>query len=391
MASASSPPKSAISSKFAPEVARLLEHQARIEPVTPAIVQAAEHLLSLGLISFERRRYVRCAHTNDRDFSKSNRICTGRCTLNADLDENSRDFRCGECGRTLFPIRHQKAEFEELIPFVIDQGVEAWVETQLKHNVPGADSIQSVRGLWRTNGGLSGRYVCLVDVCNDQKVMSLEWAQQNPTCYVAVHPRAVERFAPVGWLSIVMLTDLLSGNCDLLTIVDQLGNDQCHPVPSLVTPVYSKGAHRSSMITNASNPHISVFAIEVGERTMRVNGIEVVAPQSHAARKVLLQLLKAFWEDLFSGVAPSEFLWQSPDDILAALPQSDTGEVTDVDTVRRTINRLQDNIEDRLRRAGIAAEREDVIQTAPKGDADGYRINPFKVVIRPLIASNREK
>ena len=59
--------------------------------------------------------------------------------------------------------------------------------------------------------------------------------------------------------------------------------------------------------------------------------------------------------------------------------------VIDQDLVRRSINRLQENMETRLRKAGLAVERDDVIQASPNTAKEGYRLNPFKAAIRPLL------
>ena len=64
------------------------------------------------------------------------------------------------------------------------------------------------------------------------------------------------------------------------------------------------------------------------------------------------------------------------------------GDVVDQEQVRRTINRLQESMADRLRKAGVAAERDDIIQASPNTTKEGYRLNPFKVAIRSLISSD---
>lgn len=396
MASASSQQKNVTSSEQAHDLSRLLQSRAGLEPVSAAVVSAAQRLSDLGVISFVIQRYVRCALTEDRDFTHSNRACSGRLVLDDGLDENGGDYRCAECGRMLYPIRSRKRQFEELRVRVIRNGVESFVGERLNTFGKNVQPVAGVPGAWRVNAGVSGVHVCLADYCDHQRFMSVQWAQHNPTCYVAVNPRALERFADVEWLGKVMLSDLIAGIADLPDIVRRLGaNDVLPALPLLATPAYSKGAHRPETVSAPCDRPVGLFVIELSASIVRVNDVDVLATQAHAAREILHLLAEVFTQDVLNGRLPDDFRCQTPSEMADSLKaerkkRSSTGRETDAidpEQVRRTINRLQDLLEDRLRRAGIAAERDDIIQTAPNTVKEGYRLNPFKVAIRPLVAS----
>ena len=70
--------------------------------------------------------------------------------------------------------------------------------------------------------------------------------------------------------------------------------------------------------------------------------------------------------------------------------ESRTGKhIDDEMSIRRSINRLQTDIETAVKRKlGLPIDREDIIQTCRwkgQGEGDyGYRINPFTVAARPF-------
>lgn len=384
MASARSRPKNKVGSDATYEVARLLQSRAGLHPVTPALTSAAERLRDRSLITFEVRRYVQCALSEDWDFQHSNRTCSGRLFLSDGLDENGRDYQCGECGRTVFPHRHRKRQFEELSATVLPDGVAEYVLACAGE--PRPETLDGVSWAWRISRGVSGVYLCLADYCDHERVMSVQWAQQNPTCFVAVNPRAVERFVKIDWVSKVMLADLLTDRVSLRDVLSKLtSSDEVRALPPLVTAAYNKGPHRPQVLSKREPRSAETFVLQFGPKTVQVNGVEVIAAQGKTILTILRLLAKAFWEDAIRGVAPDGFLCQTPDDLASQLDKRDTAaEPADVDLIRRTINRFQDSAMDRLRKAGVAAERNDIIQTSPDPDSEGYRLNPFTVCIRPL-------
>lgn len=381
--------KSATRSESADDLARLLQSRAGIEPITPTLLAAAERLRGLGIMSFNTHRYVRCALTDDRDFPYSNRTCSGRLNIDNHLDENGEDYRCSECGRTVYPFRHRKKQFEELRAKVLPDGVEQFVLAALDEC--DMRPVDGVPRAWRSNDGLAGVYLCLADYCDHERLMSVQWAQEHPTCYVAVNPRAVARFVDIDWVSKVMLADLIAGRYVLAAVVRELAtSDRPYPMPLLATQIYSKGAHRPQVLTGREEGTADVFIVELGAKTVRVNDVIVLAAQARKTLAILRLLAKEYIDDVIQDTPLDEYLCQTPKDLAEALQKtSKSGDVIDDDQVRRTINRFQESVAEKLRRAGIAAEREDIIQTSPNTATEGYRLNPYKVSIRPLVPSAR--
>ena len=387
MASAFSRLKNATNSNSAADVASLLQSKAGLEPVTPALLAAGKKLQGLGLISYRQCEYVRCAFTEDTDFKYSNRTCVGRLTINDGLDENADNYRCPECGRIVYPHRAKKRRFQEVRAKVLEDGVRKYVQGQLAEFGDAVQVADGVPGAWRIGLGLAGVHVCLADFCDNQQVLSIQWAQQNPTCYVAVNPKAVERFIDVDWVQKVMLADVVAGRASLAETARGLAaGGTRRDLPPLATPAYSKGAHRPEVVSPPGAPTTGTFLVEFGTRTVKVNGIEVVAAQAHTAHAIMRQLAKAFVEDLMKETAPKDYLCQTPSELADVLQESaKKDDAVDQDLVRRSINRLQENMETRLRKAGHAVERDDVIQASPNIAKEGYRLNPFKVAIRPRL------
>jgi hypothetical protein len=392
MASVSSPQRNAINSDAA-GIACLLQSKASVEPVTPALLTAAEKLRGLGLISYRQCEYVRCAFTEDTDFRYSNRTCIGRLAINAGLDENAENYRCPECGRPVYPLRSKKRRFQEIRVEVMEDGVRAYVEKLL---VEFGDNVQPVDGVphvWRVDGGLAGVHICLADFCDDQRVMSVQWAQQNPTCYVAVNPRAVERFIQIDWVSRIMLADLVAGTLSLGDKVREIGANGAHrDLPPVATPAYSKAAHRPEVTMPEEHVPHGLFVMELGDKTARINGMDMLDTRARTGHPILRQLAKAFLQDLLANTAPQHFLCQTPMELADALQETaDKKDAMDADQVRRTINRLQEAFEQRLCKAGLTAEHDSIIQASPDTAKEGYRLNPFKVAIRPLLPPKTSK
>jgi len=394
MVSASSRPKSNTSSDAgAADIALLLQSKAGLEPVTTGLLELAERLRGLGLITYRQSEYVCCAFTEDEDFPYSNRTCTGRLPIKATLDENANDYRCPDCRRIVYPDRHNKRRFQEVRVRVLEDGVRAYVEQSLAELGDGVRAVDGTPHVWRIDGGLAGVYVCLADFCDDQRVLSVQWAQQNPTCYVAVNPRAVERFIQVDWVPRVMLADLVAGTISLADKVREIGADGAHrDLPPLATPVYSKGAHRPEVVAPEEQIPLGLFVMELGEKTARINGMDMLDTRATTSHAILRELAKAFLQDLLANKAPQHFLCQTPSELADALQKAaEKTDAMDADQVRRTINRLQEAFEQRLCKAGLTAEHDSIIQASPDTAKEGYRLNPFKVAIRPLLPPKTSK
>jgi len=397
MASASSHPKSGTNSrKGEAEIGQLLQNKAALEPVTPALLKAARHLQKLGLISWRQIEYVKCAFSEDHDFqfADGNRTCTGRIPLEKQLDENAGDCRCPECGRKVYPLRHRKRRFPELRSRVLQDGVEKYVLKLLEKGDIAVQAVDGVSGAWRMNGGVTGVYICLADYCEDDRLLSVQWAQQNPTCYVAVTPRALEKFINIEWVSKMMLADIVNGQASLVDTVRSLAADtSARPVPDIATPVFTKGGHQPKVRSSAAEQvPLGLFVMELGDKTARINSMDMLDTRAVTGHAILRELAKAFLQDLLANKAPQHFLCQTPSELANALQEAtDKKDAMDADQVRRTINRLQEAFEQRLCKAGPVAEHDSIIEASPDTRKEGYRLNPFKVAIRPLLPPKTPK
>jgi DNA-binding winged helix-turn-helix (wHTH) protein len=273
----SSRPKSSTSGNaVAADIARLLQSNAGLEPVTPRLTAAAEHLRGLGLITYRQNEYVCCAFTEDEDFPYSNRTCTGRLSIKATLDENAKDYRCSECGRIIFPHRHRKRRFQEIRARVVEDGAVQFVQERLVDFGDAVTAVDGVHGAWRISLGVAGVHVCLADFCENQRLLSLQWAQQNPTCYVAANPRAIERFIAVDWVCRTTLADMVIGKSYLADVVRVLASDgEPHGLPALATPVYADGAHRPEIQATSAASTPKAPASPEEEAKTENNGITV--------------------------------------------------------------------------------------------------------------------
>jgi hypothetical protein len=123
--------------------------------------------------------------------------------------------------------------------------------------------------------------------------------------------------------------------------------------------------------------------LQISRDQAHVEGILIASRKSRAQLLVLQILAKHFMRSLFSmSDMPSRPL---PADKIADRLQRLTKKDEDRESVRRSVNRVQDTIADRIKRElGLPISREDVIQTVPwQGVEDpyGYQLHPENVLI----------
>ena len=385
MASKSSRRKSG-SSNSLDDCARLLCDGFAVDEPPEALVATGEHLRRLGLVGIQWKEYVRCADPEDSDFPPKNRHCRGRVYLDDALDEAGHDFRCPECERPVFPGQHRKRRHREMHTVVSAHGVLAYVLGRLQESAENVRVIAA--GTYRAE--MNGRdvTVCVVDYCADEKYLACDWAKMNPTCYVIVNSEhADERFLNEAWLARISLAQIVCGEVDLKKRLQEVA---AAGPPSTVlnasVAVYARGAPPIVEAIAPTQP-MRRFVVECGPKVVRVEGEVVVAPQAGTRFDVFRVLWDQFLEDLKAGKPPAEFRALSVNDLDSRLLKEGTRH-NDAITIRRAVNRLQDNIATAVKKTtGLPIDREDIIQTCRwkgQGDKDyGYRINPFTVAARP--------
>lgn len=385
MASKSSRPRNG-SSSSPDDCARLLCDGFAVEQPPEALVAAGEHLLTLGLVGIQWKEYVRCADPQDGDFPPKNRHCRGHIYVDDALDEAGHDFRCPECERPVFPGHHRKRRHKEMRTAVSAPGVLAYVLSRLQEAARNVKEIAA--GVYRAEMNGTDVMVCVVDYCGNEKYLARDWARTNLTCYIAVDSKhGEERFLDEAWVARTSLAQIVCGGVDLkkrLQEVAAAGLPQALRNASI--PVYARGA--PPIVEPVAPTQLKRrFVLECGPNTVRVEGEVVVAPQAGTRFDVFHILWQQFLEDLKAGSLPTKFRALSVNDLDSCLQEKGTRH-DDVTTIRRAVNRLQDDIASAVKKAlGLPIDREDIIETCRwkgQGDKDyGYRINPFTVAARP--------
>jgi hypothetical protein len=393
MASLSFQQKSA--SKSSPEwFEKLLMDGARYVSA-PEVRQAAERLVAQGIISLEEREYVLCANARDpEDFRfVRNRDCRGRIYIEDGFDLFGDDYLCPDCGRRLFPAK--KTRYRELHVRILQQGVRSYIESVLTQG--GLSWKEMAPWLYRVDVGHDEVWLCVVDFCESSQHMTREWAlaNRNRTLWLVVHPRGKrERFLQEEWISRVSLGELFDGREDLMALLETQARCEA---PSLVgspsLPIYNRnGRHPSSEIRKSAQPK-RLFVVQITDGIVLVNGHSVIPKQAVTGYPIFQILLKHYLQDMIESLPSGTYAPLSTKDICGEIYNLTGKEFNDEDAVRKTINRIQNNIETVIKReTGDPIDRCDVIETlrwkgAGEGD-HGYRLNPSSVAIRPFISSN---
>lgn len=351
---------------------------------------AAEELAGLGILTVESREYVRCANPRDGDFRfTSNRNCSGRIYLDESIDQAGEGYQCPSCDRRVYPGSKQR--FQALQCHVRPEGVKLWLETTLSKAKYTFKEMEP--WFYRVETGTAEIYLCVVDYCEANTKMTREWAiaQDNRAVWMSVNPRGrSERTIPEAWLRCVSLSELLSGDADLPSILKEQSESQ-RPSASgnAALPIYTKGRCYPQAFEPVVPPHPErVFIIEVRDKEVQVNGQVVVPANATTGNRLFRMLYRQFVEDLTSGTPLEEYGAMNTDALCNALYDETGEEHADPDVVRKSVNRTQAKIEKVIKReTGAAIDRHDIIQTQRWkgiGEGDyGYRLNPYSVVIRP--------
>ena len=385
MASKSSRPRNGSSSSL-DDCARLLCDGFAVDEPPEALVAASEHLRTLGLVEIQWKEYVCCADPQDGDFPPKNRHCRSHIYLDDALDEAGHDLRCPECERPVFPCQYRKRRHREMRTVVSAHGVLAYVLGRLQESAENVRELAA--GAYRAEMNGRDLTVCVVDYCGDEKYLARDWARTNPTCYIVVNSKhGGERFLDEAWVARVSLAQIVCGDVDLkkrLEGVAAAGPPQALRNASI--PVYARGA--PPIVEPVAPPQSGRrFVVECGQNVVRVEGQVVVAPQAGTRFELFRILWRQFLEDIKAGVPPNEFHALNVNDMDAFLQEEQTRH-DDLATIRKAINRLQDDMATAVRKTlGLPIDREDIVQTCRwKGQNDenhGYRINPFTVAVRP--------
>ncbi|MCA9054441.1 MAG: hypothetical protein KDA75_11420, partial [Planctomycetaceae bacterium] len=330
-------------------------------------------------INFEIAQVVLCANPEDRDFGRGSRTCSGRIVV-ADSHEDSRaQLCCPVCDRHIYPDHFAKRRIRELRSRISAEGVVQHCLDLLMEIDAGVKTLSD--GVLRLD--VDGReiFVCLIDFLADGIYWSKQWAELNPVCYVAVNPNHA-RFPDGDWLTKVSLTELVCGETQLHEVLQSVaGRGRPRDVPQASVALFGKGPAHTVIEPSRPSPPGRRFLVEVGPNIVRVDG-ETVVPTNAGPRFLVFRTLwQWFLDDLRAGLPPERFRAWTVDKLSEELVSQTRGGVADDGNTRKLINNLQSGIAETLKRKhGMAIGREDIVESCP----NGYRINPFTVVLRPF-------
>ncbi len=372
-------------------VVRLLRDGAVISNPSQDVLKTAARLEKEGLVETRVREFILCAEPQDFDYPPKNRHCRGRLYVDDGLDEAGHEFRCPECDRPVFPVRYNKLRHKELRTKLLPQGITSYILSELANLKSSVKEISA--GVYRIDIGDLGVLVCIADYCSDEKFLTRDWARTQTTCYLVVNPKSFdERFLDEDWIIRTSLADIICGQTKIKDWVCNAA--ECGPPQSVRTasvPVYTKGA--TPIVAEPVAPYQAGrrFVVECGPNTVVVEGETVVAPQAGTRFDVFRILWDQFLEDMRQAVLPEQHRLINIKDIIKEIEARTEKYVEDETSIRRTINRLQSDIETAIKKKlGLPIDREDIVQTCRwkgQGEGDfGYRINPFTVAARPFLS-----
>ena len=388
MASQSSPRKNAKKDRRG-HIDRLLRDGMTTSDPSHALLDAARNLERSGLISALVQEYVLCANSRDRDFPPPIRDCQGKVLIADSLDEGGADVRCPECERIVFPTLEEKCRYRELRTRVHPTGVISFVLAEIAK--AGVAVRELVEGVFRCDAGQLGVIICIVDFCQDPKYLTREWASRFPTGYLAVNSIELNtRFIREEWLTILPLGAVTSGEVQLSKWIGEIVEK---PSPAMMSnaslPIYSKAVLPVAVQSPLPVSNSRRFVVECGSNVVRIEDEQVVAPQAGMRYDIFQVLWERFLEDLAAGKPPEEYIPISIRGLMDAVGKRQNKYLEDETTVRRTINRLQEDLETAVKKKlGLPIDRHDIVETMPwKGIGEGeygYRLNPRTVIVMPM-------
>jgi hypothetical protein len=384
-------------SKSSPELLeKLLADGTRLDP-TPEVQEAAEQLAAQGFISFEERKYVLCANARDTEDFRfvRNRDCRGRIYIEDGFDLFGDDYKCPDCERRIFPTK--KHQYRELHIRILRGGLQSYVESALSKGDLSWKEIAP--WLYRIDVGNGEVHLCVVDFCESSQHMTREWAlaNQNRVLWLVVHPRGKrERFLQEDWLSKVSFAELLSGQKDLISLLETQA--ECGPpimvgAPSL--PIYTKSRRHPTFEPEVPAHPDRLFIVQMGDREVFLNGQQVVARQSSTAFGIFDILYRRFLARLSDNTSSEESSAISARELCTLLYDNTGDDPASEDSLTSAIGRIRKNIEKAIKKnTGMPIDECDVIETVRwpginEGES-GYRLNPVSVAIRPFIPPESE-
>ena len=367
---------------------RLLQDGRVIDEPTEDERAELRRLQDLGLIAVSWRKYFLCIdHNDDTDLLHAwKRACPQKIELTTsgsdDEDiqhEDDLQYVCEECGRAHWPIRRHRSLYPRAVVTMTAAAVEAFFDACVREIDPDAE---------RLHGGpafrvrVDGRAVhaCLLDECTDTPYATRSFASVQPIVFVTAAPRIYTDRLPGGddWLEPLALHDLARAGSRALR--ERLATQGSLPYPRTIAETQAR-VHLPLRRPGSRVVHerLGRHVLALQDDTASLDEVIVVSGRAKGQLPVLRVLAEQWRDDVAGGRPRDAHRHLRLDEVLDKLLAAGVDRTSDVESVRRIINRLRSGIAQAYVNAtGIVIDDDAVIEG---GDGYGYRINAQNVTV----------
>lgn len=356
----------------------LLRHGARFFTPGPEIVNAAAWLAHLDIIEVRTALVVRCSDPLDQDYPPPSRDCDGLIALRPEVDEGGGDYRCPSCERIVFPAADEKRRYPQTTVVLKRSGIERYLVNALGAPAKGRSFRDGVLKL--PTDGINA-FICLVEFCSDRQYLRRATAITQPCVYVTIEPDTPGRLLADAGIRHVELVDILTGSVCLSSRLKEAAASPPSTVTNVDVAILASGALPIG-VPAVQTAHRRRFAVQLHSAGFWVDDRLIVDASRSSACRILHALVQQYAEALAVGADVRAL----PVEELADFLEEGETEARDAESIRRTLDRVRDQITTAIRRGtGEAIGVNDIIETVSRTGtlkgARGYRLNPRTVVL----------
>lgn len=367
---------------------RLLQDGRIVDEPTEEERTELRRLQGLGIITLSWRKYFLCIdHNDDADLLHAwKRACRQKIELTSsgcdDEDiqrEDDLQYVCEECGRAHWPIRRRRTLYRRAVVTMTAAAVEVFFEACVREIDPDAERLGDGPA-FRVRVDGHAVHACLLDECTETPYATRSFASVQPIVFVTAAPRIYTDRMPGGddWLEPLALYHLARAGSRALR--ERLA---------------AQGALQFPRTTAEAQAHVHLPLRRPGPRVVRerlgrhvlaiqddtasLDDVIVVSGRAKGQLPVLRVLAEQWRDDLSDGRSRAAHHHLRLDEVLDKLQAAGVDRTSDVESVRRAINRLRTGIAQAYVNAtGIVIDDNAVIDG---GDGYGYRINAESVTV----------